>query len=114
VIWRHLDRPELGFANAWSETVQALETRRIEALPDLRGANTLIVTSDYGGYHKGAKYETISFLLASLDGCGDWESKRVHLRTRLLPNGRRMSFKGLNDRHRRDARIRCTDPVFRG
>lgn len=103
MIWRHLSRPELGFANGWSEAILSLESRGIEAIPDLRGAQSLVVTSDYGGYHKGAKYETISFLLAALDGCGGWESKRAYLRKNLLPGGRRMSFKGLNDKYRRNA-----------
>jgi hypothetical protein len=103
MIWKHLDRPDLGFANVWSQNLQELESKHIEQFPDFRGAQTLVVTSDYSGYHKGAKFETISFLLASLDGCSNWESKRVFLRTQLLPNRRRMSFKGLNDKYRRNA-----------
>jgi hypothetical protein len=103
MIWRRLDRPALGLANSWSDQLARLESEQGTVLPDIRGARTLIITSDYGGYHKGARYETISFLLASLDGCADWEAKRTSLRMHLLPGGRRMSFKGMNDRHRRDA-----------
>jgi hypothetical protein len=103
MIWRHLDRPTLGFANSWSLDLARLERERPGLFPDLRVARTLVVTSDYSGCHKGARFETTSFLLASLDGCEEWERKRSILRRRLLPQGRRMSFKNLNDRHRRDA-----------
>ena len=83
--------------------INELESKQSNILPYIRDAHTLIVTADYGGYHKGASYETISLLLASLDGCDVWEQKRSYLRTKLLPGGRRMSYKNLNDRHRRDA-----------
>jgi hypothetical protein len=49
MTWQHLDRPDLGFANGWTEAINSLESRRIEALPDLREARTLLVTSDYSG-----------------------------------------------------------------
>jgi hypothetical protein len=103
MIWKQLDRPDLGFANGWSATVSELQRRRSDKFPDLRSASTLVIASDYSGCHKGSKYESASFLLASLDGCSNWELKRRALREQLLPQGRRMSFKNLNDRYRRDA-----------
>ena len=69
--------------------------------PDIRAARTLIITSDYGGYHKGARYETISFLLVPLDGCADWEAKRISLRMHKMPTqGRVHQWKTPNQRIR--------------
>ena len=103
MTWHHTERPELGFADGWSRTLSEMEESGKVHFPDLRRAPTLVVTSDYGGCHKGSKFETLSFLLAALDQGGEWESKRRLIRQMLLPGGRRMSFKNLNDRHRRNA-----------
>jgi hypothetical protein len=103
VIWRTLNNPSLGFINHWSDSLLELETKHAGILPDLRSSKTLVITSDYGGYHKGATHETISFLLAALDQCLEWEAKRRHLRKKMLSDGRRMSYKKLGDVHRRRA-----------
>jgi hypothetical protein len=38
--------------------------------------------------------------MADLEHCGSWEQKRASLRKAHLADGRRMSFKNLNDKHR--------------
>ena len=71
--------------------------------PSFRKAECLFVASDYGGEHGGAVYETISYLIADIADCANWQSTRERIRAQFLPDGRRMAFKNLNDRVRRRA-----------
>jgi hypothetical protein len=80
-----------------------MEMGRTNLLPNLRGGSTIIIGSDYGGQHDTATYQSLSFLLADLANCSDWNSRRDHLRSELLSNGRRMSYKGLNDTNKKQA-----------
>lgn len=74
-----------------------LEAKEKHSLPNLRGAQTLLIVSDYSGQHETARFETLSFLLANLENCGLWEQKRSEWRKKFLPDGRRMAFKSMND-----------------
>lgn len=65
----------------------------------------LFVASDYGGAHRQSSYEIYSVLLSDLMYCDAWRHARVRIRTEFLPNARRMSYKGLNDSHRRRALV---------
>jgi len=66
---------------------------------------TICIFSDYGGDNQNSLYETISVLYVDLDASNEWEYKRQLVRQKFLPDGRRMSFKNLNDRKRREAII---------
>ncbi len=74
-----------------------LDSQEKHSLPNLRGAQTLCIISDYSGQHETATFETLSFLLTNLENCGLWEQKRCEWRRQFLPDGRRMGFKSLND-----------------
>jgi hypothetical protein len=65
----------------------------------------LVVTSDYGGSHRQSSYEVYSVLLGDLMYCNAWRDARLGVRAGFLADGRRMSYKGLNDRQRRRALI---------
>ncbi len=80
-----------------------MERRYQKAFPLLRTADCLFVASDYGGEHNEASYQTITFLLADITDVAIWQLERERIRRTLLPDGRRMAFKNLNDRIRRRA-----------
>jgi hypothetical protein len=86
-----------------SESIEEMERRGSLALPDLRTGAVMFVASDYGGQHNTAKYESLSFLFANLEESEDWNYRREELRSEFLPDGRRMSYKNLNDAKRREA-----------
>lgn len=73
-------------------------------LPALNGL-TLYVTSDYSGHDSGSRYFVISILVADLDNSARWEYFRRSVRSRYMADGRRMSFKKLNDANRLKALV---------
>jgi hypothetical protein len=73
-------------------------------LPALNGT-TLYVTSDYSGYDNESRYFVISVLVADLDNSACWENFRRDVRNRYMADGRRMSFKKLNDANRLKALV---------
>lgn len=61
--------------------------------------------SDYGGDHKRSRYKTYCFLIADTDASVEWPAKIRSIRDTHLPNGRRMSFKRLNEPRRQHALV---------
>jgi hypothetical protein len=59
--------------------------------------------SDYGGAHKHARYEVLSFLISTAHSLPRFDAERRRLRKDSLGVERRMSFKALND----IVRMRC-------
>lgn len=101
--WRSLERDDIGFLNTLSEVIASAERADPRAFPMLRDAECLLVGSDYGGEHKEADWQTLSFLIADLADAAAWQPARESIRRALLRDGRRMAFKSLNDRVRRNA-----------
>ena len=71
----------------------------------IRPRGTLMVLSDYGGQHKGSKFETYSFLQFDLEANQIWVEKQKEFRKSFMTDGRRMSFKTMNDNLRRRSLI---------
>lgn len=71
-------------------------------LPYLRGP-TICLMSDYGGEHQASRYEVISILVFDFEATAEWEHRRRQIRSNTLKDNRRMSFKNLNDRRRKQA-----------
>ena len=103
--WNHPSDPKLGFMNIFGEDITRLESKYPNILPDLRQSSIIFVGSDYSGQHDFAQYESLSFLFADLERCGDWEQQRQQVRRQFLPDGRRLSYKNLGDRKRQRALI---------
>jgi hypothetical protein len=59
--------------------------------------------ADFGGQHKGQHFDTYSFLVLDLEKNGRWLDRQQHFRQTVMPNTRRMSFKAMNDKYRRQA-----------
>jgi len=74
-------------------------------VPDPFTGSHIMVGSDYSGEHRRSDYRVYSFLLADADHSPNYPELRRQLRSELLPNGRRMSYKNLNDRIRQRALI---------
>ena len=85
--------------------IQQEEWLKGDLLTSVRRGPTLFLASDYGGAHKGAAFETLSFLLADSAYLWLWDELRAKLREKALPQKRRMSFKALNDRARQRALV---------
>lgn len=94
--WKPQNNPE-GAMHSLSNILCKIEARSRHALPNLHTGHTMLVVSDYSGQHATANFETLSFLIADLEKCGDWEQHRKRCRKRHLPDGRRMAFKSLKD-----------------
>ncbi len=80
-----------------------IDAKYADCLPNLRSATTLLLGSDYSGESPGAPYLVFSFLLTSLESWAGWEPKRMEVRLKHITDSRRMSFKRLGDKQRKQA-----------
>lgn len=67
-------------------------------------ADHLLIGSDYGGLHRGSQFHTFAYLISS-NPPSSWLHRQRQIRKECLKDGRRMSFKHLNDYHRQNALI---------
>jgi hypothetical protein len=104
-VWKPLNRPEFGLTDAISDVIRQQEWKEPDALTSIRRGPTLILTSDYGGDHKGSQYESLSFLIADFIYCWLWDEFRQKIRKDILGDSRRISFKALNDKRRGKALV---------
>ncbi len=104
-VWKPLKKPEFGLANSISDLLWAEEFRVGDLLTSVRTGSTLFLIGDYSGYHRAATHEAISFLLADLEYLGLWDEMRIKIRSRARLGRRRMSYKALNDKRRRQALV---------
>ncbi len=102
-VWNPLNDPSFGLMDTFSKSIESSEASNPNLLPDLRRGSTILVVSDYSGENDTAFYQSLSFLFADTDHLTMWENRRRRLRQQFLANGRRMAFKNLNDRERREA-----------
>ena len=101
--WWHTEEPAFGLMNVVSRTISNFERQYFRGLPNLRGEANIFIASDYSGSHKDALYEAMSFLVATSPSIGDWLPQQQYIRLIYLPDGRRLSYKGLNDQKKRGA-----------
>lgn len=86
----------------WAATLNNI--LREQAIEDLSGS-LINLFSDYAGTHKASAYWVSSFLYMDVFASQRWEIERRIIRQRFLPQGRRLSFKGLNDGYKREALV---------
>ncbi len=104
-VWRRLCRPEVGIPNSISDLIAREEWLKGDFLTSVRMGPTLFIASDYGGAHKGAVYETLSFLMADLTYVWLFDELRTKLRNEAVLKSRRMAYKSLGDRRRQEALV---------
>jgi hypothetical protein len=95
--------PQWGVTAAIANTIRQMQLLHSDLLPNLHLGSTLVVTSDYGGQHKTSTHESFSFLIADLKFCWLWDDARQRVRTNHSIQNRRMSYKAMNDRRRKEA-----------
>jgi hypothetical protein len=78
----------------WMESLNA-DLQKLE-MPPLRSSR-LFIFSDYVLPRTSRKYHVISLLLVDLDDCGEEWCVWTEWRAKIIPDGRRMEFKKLND-----------------
>lgn len=100
--WNRIRRP----LYPWVPTVERIVNTL--SIPALNGP-VIYVASDYGGAHDASLYETISFVYLDMEASSEWETLRRAVRKQYLGDGRRMSFKALNDRQRQKALVPFLD-----
>jgi hypothetical protein len=105
-MWNRLPATGFGVMASLDELVSRLPLGSSDAL---RRSDTLIVTSDYSGHHKGATHEVYSLLITGSAGWNRWERERIRIRDSTELGMRRMSFKGLNDSRKRAALVPFLD-----
>ena len=86
----------------WGATLH--KVMRALRLPALDG-ESIYVASDYSGAHKNSQYEVLSVLYCDIQHSREWLLIQRGFREQFLPDGRRMSFKGLNDRYKSNSLI---------
>ncbi|MBA3770956.1 MAG: hypothetical protein H0X13_00325 [Ramlibacter sp.] len=96
--WNRVARPWFP----WVPTLERIISR--EPLEALDGPEVQIF-SDYGGEHKASDYLTTGALYVDLLASRHWLYQRADWRGRHLPDGRRLGFKGLNDRQKQAALV---------
>lgn len=101
LVWKPLNRSEFGIIDSISNLVHSLETQYPNMLTSVRRGPKLFFTSDYSGQHKSSRFETYSFLIADAIFLWLWEEMRIKFREKYLTDGRRISYKSLNDRKRK-------------
>jgi hypothetical protein len=77
----------------WLETLARLLGR--VTMPAIHG-RSLWVLSDYSFDNRASDFDVVGLLVADPDASADWKYLRSEVRAKLLPDGRRMSWKKLN------------------
>ena len=93
INWNPIQTPLYPWTRSFEKIISSYK------LPKLSGS-IIYAVSDYGGSHETSKYQTISVLFVDLENSRDWEIQRRQVRQKYLENGRRLSFKGLNDKQK--------------
>jgi hypothetical protein len=73
-------------------------------IPILKG-QTLFVATDTSGTQRGSRYTAVGVLILDADNSPAWNRDRLRIRRNILKDGRRMSYKNLNDGQRRAALV---------
>jgi hypothetical protein len=99
-FWRKQNLSQRSVFGILDSSISDLLAKHPNSLPDLRSADTIVVTSDYSGEHEYATHEVLSFLIADLSSFDYWDILRTEVRRSFLRDNRRMSFKDMRDKRR--------------
>ncbi len=101
--WRLLTPTNILVRRAWgwSHSIQKILAT---AQPMPFNSNRLLIASDYSGEHHGASHLVYCYLVVG-GGMKEWLSAIRSTRNCLLPDGRRMAYKRLNDPLRQRALV---------
>src|SRR5688572_26224791 len=71
------------------------------AIPSFEGFKSIMIGSDYSGESQDEPYFVYSLLITGDEAWAGWEKNRIQLRKQLMPDNRRMAYKKLGDKYRR-------------
>lgn len=101
--WRGLAPAEFGLSAVVSDCIGSSGPLLSACIRSLRSSPSLFVFSDYGGAHRAAHFEVMSFLITTPRGISDFIARCQRLRRDSLGTKRRMAYKSLSDKVRLDA-----------
>ena len=104
MTWKRNPLPLMPWLKLLDEQLAKISENHPCALPMFQG-NDVWVFSDYSGQQKGSEFTVIAALLMDADASPEWPRARAEVRCRFLSDARCMSFKGLNDKHKRAALV---------
>lgn len=93
-----------ALTKAWPWT-SAFSRQLLQVRPKPFQGSHLLFGSDYSGDHKESRFRVYGFVIADADASPEWPASCRNVRLNFLADGRRMSFKNLNDIHRRRALV---------
>ncbi len=97
--WQGLEA-EFALSAVISDCIGRSEATLQKCGQALRASPLMFIFSDYGGAHKGACFEVMSFLITTPQGISNFLVHRQELRQGPLGFQRRMSYKALGDKVR--------------
>lgn len=100
LVWKRIEDKGAGYIYSLSESLAIVGWRHPDFLQPVSN-DTMVIASDYSGFHKGASHEAYSFLVTTREGLDEWQLVREQFRSAWLPDGRRISFKQLREPVRR-------------
>ncbi len=95
-VWRPVTDTRSGYLFSLSDSLRVAEIQHPDMLVPVE-SGTMIVSSDYSGQHKEASHEAYSFLITTDEALNEWLPSLSEFREQWLPDGRRISFKKLNE-----------------
>lgn len=98
-VWNRISDANAGIASSVSNAISIVEWRNPGVLRAV-SCGDMVILSDYSGQHKNSLYEAYSFLVTNMEAISEWTEIRREFRERWLPDGRRISFKQLNEKMR--------------
>lgn len=95
-VWRPILDVHAGYLFSLSDALSIAQAKYPGMLASVTEGE-MIIASDYSGQHKGATHEAYSFLVTTDLALNEWLPLLRDFRERCLPDGRRISFKKLNE-----------------
>lgn len=95
-VWKPITEVAAGYAFNLSAAVAAVEEANPGVLVPV-DQGPVVLASDYSGQHRNASHEAYSFLVTCDHYFQPWLASLREFRHNWLPDGRRLSFKKLNE-----------------
>lgn len=99
----------IGLGRALANNFESFEESCRGAFPNVKRGNTILIAADFSGSHRGQLFDTYSFIIFDIDRNLSWRAGQREFRAEVLRSSRRMAFKSLNDKQRRDALVPFLD-----
>jgi len=96
-MWKPYTNESIGFLNAFGQKLDNYQQRVPSDFPDFSESKGIMAFSDYGGEHKGAKFDSYAFLFVTPDSIKQWLYGREIWRKKFGMENRYLAYKKLSD-----------------